>query len=121
MTNEELAERHRKRISALQEPVTAKIREPLEIANAKAEWERQKRIERAQMQKREADRLAQLAEREKKGPSVDRKEVLKSTDVWRRSIASGLDLAATSGVGRQGAGGGGGEKRSKRASTHLAN
>lgn len=123
MTNEELAQRHRKRISALQEPVTAKIREPLEIAHAKAEWERQKRIERAQMQKREADRLAQLAEREKKGPLVDKKEVLKSTDDWRRSIASGLDLAATSGLGRQGAGGGGGgggEKRSKRASTHLA-
>jgi hypothetical protein len=121
MTNEELAERHRKRLSALQQPVTAKIREPLEIANARAEWERQKKIERIQMQKREAERLAQLAEREKKGPAVDKKEVLKSTDEWRRSIASGLDRAARPSAPAAVARPSGGDRRSHRASTHLAN
>jgi hypothetical protein len=122
MTNEELAERHRKRLSALQDPVTAKIREPLEVANARAEWEKQKRIERAQMQKREAERLAQLAEREKKGPAVDKKEVLKSTDEWRRSIASGLDrVGGPSAPAATGYRPTGGDKRSHRASTHLAN
>jgi len=121
MTNEELAERHRKRLSALQRPVTAKIREPLEIANARAEWERQKKIERIQMQKREAERLAQLAEMEKKGPAVDKREVLKSTDEWRRSIAMGLDRVAGPSVPPAAARPVGGERRSHRASTHLAN
>ena len=127
MTNEELAERHRKRLSALQEPVTAKIREPLEVANARAEWERQKRIERAEMGKREAERIAQLNDKERRGLGVDKKEVLKSTDEWRKSIASGLDRVAgpsypsnSSGPGQR-SGGGGGDKRSKRASTHFAN
>jgi len=121
MTNEELAERHRKRLSALQQPVTAKIREPLEIANARAEWERQKKIERIQMQKREAERLAQLAEREKKGPAVDKKEVLKLTDEWRRSIAMGLDRVTGPSVPPAAARPVGGERRSHRSSTHLAN
>jgi hypothetical protein len=131
MSTEELAQRHRTRLSALQEPVTAKIREPLEIASAKAEWERQKRLERAEMRKREADRLAELQEREKKGPSVDKKEVLKSTDEWRRSIASGLDRVAAQGSGSgsgrvpeqyRHSGSGGGDKRmSRRVSAHLAN
>jgi hypothetical protein len=123
MTQEELAERHRKRLSALQEPVTAKIREPLEVASARAEWGKQKRIERAEMQKREADRLAQVQERERKGPSVDKKEVLKSTDEWRRSIASGLDRVAgpTVPVNAARPAPGSDRRMSHRASAYLAN
>jgi Mg-chelatase subunit ChlI len=123
MTQEELAERHRKRLSALQEPVTAKIREPLEVASARAEWEKQKRIERAEMQKREAERLAQVQERERKGPSVDKKEVLKSTDEWRRSIASGLDRVTgpTVPVNAARPAPGGDRRMSHRASAYLAN
>lgn len=124
MTQEELADRHRKRLSALQEPVTAKIREPLEVASARAEWEKQKRIERAEMQRREADRMAQVQERERKGPNVDRREVLKSTDEWRRSIASGLDRAAgpTFPINAARPEPSGGDRRmSRRASAYLAN
>lgn len=131
MTYEELSDRHRKRLSALQEPVTAKIKEPLEVATARAEWEKQKRLERAEMQKREAERLVMMQEREKRGPVVEKKEVLKSTDEWRRSIATGLDKMATSGPApsgpaypapsAQGRPPAGGKRTSHRTSTHFAN
>jgi hypothetical protein len=131
MTYEELSDRHRKRLSALQEPVTAKIKEPLEVATARAEWEKQKRLERAEMQKREAERLAIMQEREKRGPVVEKKEVLKSTDEWRRSIATGLDKMAAPGPAlsgpaypapsAQGRPAAGGKRMSHRTSTHFAN
>lgn len=91
MTYEELAERHRRRISALQEPVTARIKEPMDVASAKANWEAQKRHEREEMRRREAEKLAQARDRERKGPAPDKREVLRSTDDWRRSIHGGLD------------------------------
>lgn len=91
MTYEELSERHRRRISALQEPVTARIKEPMDVASAKANWEAQKRHEREEMRRREAEKLAQARDRERKGPAPDKQEVLRSTDDWRRSIHGGLD------------------------------
>jgi hypothetical protein len=121
MTYEELSDRHRKRLSALQEPVTAKIREPLEIANAKAEWERQKRLEKAEMQRREAERQASIQAREKRGPAVEKTEVLKSTDEWRRSIAGGLDKMAGPAYPAAAERRPPAKKMSHRASTHFAN
>lgn len=91
MTYEELSERHRRRISALQDPVTARIREPMDIASARSTWEQQQRREREEMQRREADKLIQARERERKGPPPDKRETLRSTDEWRRSVHGGLD------------------------------
>lgn len=57
MTYDELADGHRKRISRLQEPVTTKMREEMDVAEAKARWERQKQIEQAEHRRREQDEL----------------------------------------------------------------
>lgn len=91
MTYEELSDRHRRRISALQEPVTARIKEPMAVASAKANWDAQKRHEREEMKRREAEKLFQARERERKGPAPDKREVLRSTNDWRRSVHGGLD------------------------------
>lgn len=105
MTYDELAERHRKRISQLQQPLTAKIREELDVAEAKAKWERQKRAERDEMRRRE---LEQDDERQK--PVAERQEVLKSTDEWRWSVHTGLNSAGDAGQPRS--------QRKRMSSTH---
>lgn len=101
MTYEELADRHRKRISALQDPVSSKMNEEVQLAAAKERWERQKRTERDEMRKREAEKMERAKEREREregGHEMQRprKEVMKSTDEWRRSVAGGLDRMAGS-------------------------
>jgi len=88
MTYDELSERHRKRISALQMPVTSQMKEEQNLKAAREKWERQKRAEKAEWERKE-----------KMGPPADKgrsraggkQEVLKSTDEWRRSIDTGLD------------------------------
>lgn len=127
MTYEELSERHRQRLSALQEPVTARIREPIDIASAKADWEKQKRTEREVMKRREAEKMNQAHARERRGPNVDKKEILKSTDEWRRSVHGGLDGFAVPQLpahARTTQPGGSGTKRpslSQRPSSYFAN
>ena len=86
MTYEELAERHRKRISRLQEPVTAKMREQVNVAEAKARWERQQQLERSEQQRREQEKAAQREPRDE-----EKQEVLRSTEEWRQSVHGGLD------------------------------
>ncbi|EIW66783.1 hypothetical protein TREMEDRAFT_65185 [Tremella mesenterica DSM 1558] len=98
MTFEELAERHRKRLSSLQEPVTAKMREEVQAAEARMKWEAQKKREKAEMLRKEK-------EKERMGGSqgsasggsasgrgkekVERMEVLKNADEWRKSVGDG--------------------------------
>jgi hypothetical protein len=107
MTYDELSERHRKRISQLQDPVTSKMREEVEIAAARERWEKQKRIEREEMRRREQEKAARLREREREGADVEgmrrvkeRGEVIRSTDEWRRSVHSGLSGMAQAPNGR---------------------
>lgn len=125
MTYEELSERHRQRLSALQEPVTAKIKEPMDVASAKATWDKQKRYEREDMKKREAEKLALAQARERRGPAVDKNEVLRSTAEWRRSVHGGLDNFAVpqlSAPAHTAQPGGSGTKRlSQRPSSYFAN
>lgn len=111
MTYEELADRHRKRISKLQDPVSSKMKEEVQLAAAKEKWEKQRRVEREEMRKREAEKLERAKEREREregGGALDnlnvqsqrpRKEVLKTTDEWRRSVAGGLDGMTGNGSG----------------------
>ncbi|ORY28458.1 hypothetical protein BCR39DRAFT_468244 [Naematelia encephala] len=96
MTYEELAERHRKRLSKLQEPVTAKMREQVDVAEAKAKWEREKRMEREEMRRKEREKAgagisSSSSVMNKRDMGVERQEVLKSTDEWRKSVGGGLD------------------------------
>lgn len=93
MTYDELSERHRKRISALQEPVSSKMREEEDTRIAREKWERQKKAERAEMERRQKELLEREAGREmrEKGKVGERLEVLEKTDEWRRSVHGGLD------------------------------
>lgn len=119
MTYEELADRHRKRISKLQDPVTAKMKEEVDLANARAQWERQRRAEREEMRKREQERMAMAQSsgdadgagfadegrrgggaRGLTGTGLRKEEVLKNADEWRRSVHTGLDGVAMAGPSR---------------------
>lgn len=98
MTYEELAERHRKRISKLQDPVSSKMNEEVALAQAKDKWERQKRQEKEEMRKREAEKMMRQQEREREmaegkqvGSSGAREEALRKAEEWRRSVHTGLD------------------------------
>ncbi|KAL7423089.1 hypothetical protein Q5752_002388 [Cryptotrichosporon argae] len=103
MTYDELAERHRSRISRLQEPVTSQMREHEDVARARRDWEAKKKAESAEMSRREQDKAARRVERKEVPGSAevahDRPERvrlgerMKSTDEWRRSV-SGLDQVA---------------------------
>ena len=90
MTYDELAERHRKRISQLQEPVTAKMREQVDVAEAKARWEQQKRRERNEQQCREQEQASRRDAEGKLGME-EKQEILRTTDEWRRSVVTGPD------------------------------
>jgi len=93
MTYDELSERHRKRISAIQEPVSSKMREEEDLRLAREKWERQKKAEKAEMERRQremATREAGKAERDR-GKVGERQEMLEKTDEWRRSVHGGLD------------------------------
>ncbi|KIY70986.1 hypothetical protein CYLTODRAFT_370112 [Cylindrobasidium torrendii FP15055 ss-10] len=67
-TFEELTERHQAKMKDIQGPVTTAQKEEVELANAKARWERSKALEREAVNKRQAERAAQ---QEKKGHSAD--------------------------------------------------
>jgi hypothetical protein len=126
MTYEELSERHRKRISALQNPVSSAMKEEEDLRLAREKWERQKREERAQMQRKEQSGGHARDVQRDRAKVEEKQEVLKSTDEWRRSVHSGLDgfgsRASTHDAVAGGSGGGGvtGTGRSKRHS-HIVN
>jgi hypothetical protein len=116
MTYEEHADRHRQRLSKLQDPVTAKMKEEVDLARAKAQWERQKKREAEEMKKREeAKAIAAVAApraqegheaEQRRGSGLAKEEALRNADEWRRSIHTGLDgMAGNAAIGpRQEAG-----------------
>jgi len=104
-TFEELAERHKEKIRALQEPVTKGIEQEAELAAVKQRWERSKAVEREVMARRDAEKRATSREPEGRtghggGPS-------------RRHSRS------LSGEILQAAGGGGTEPRERRMSSQM--
>ncbi|BEJ17576.1 hypothetical protein CspHIS471_0609770 [Cutaneotrichosporon sp. HIS471] len=56
MTTDELAERHRDKLSKLQDKVTAPIREQIAVANARDEWSKAQAREREDQARRERER-----------------------------------------------------------------
>lgn len=98
MTYEELSERHRKRMSQMQNPVTDHLRED-SVEEARERWEKQKQKEKEEMRKREADKAAKAKVREGSDGSGgskkarEKEEVMKSMDQWRRSVPIGLSEA----------------------------
>ncbi|KAI6162098.1 hypothetical protein EDD17DRAFT_1819192 [Pisolithus thermaeus] len=65
-TFEELEERHRQKLRGLQAPLTQAEKEHADVEAAKSRWERSRAIEREVVNKRQAEKAAQL-EREDKG------------------------------------------------------
>ena len=90
MTYEQLSERHRKRLSELQNPVTSAMTQQVDAAEAREKWERQQRAEREEMRRREAEK------REARHSRHESREVLKNTAKWRNSVQSELDQRAES-------------------------
>jgi hypothetical protein len=123
MTYEELSDRHRKRISKLQDPVSMKMNEEVAIADAREKWERQKRREKEEMRQREKERLARAgvvpqAQAPTGGGALPREAGVRKAEEWRKSVHNDLNLAAgpISGSGRGGQQGMG----ARRGSTHFA-
>lgn len=56
MTTDELAERHRDKLSKLQDKVTAPIREQIAVANAREEWSKTQAREREEQARRDRER-----------------------------------------------------------------
>jgi len=54
-TYEELAERHKRKMSDLQRPLTEAEREQAELENAKTRWERSHRVEKREFERRQAE------------------------------------------------------------------
>src|SRR5258706_3721401 len=63
-TFEELTERHKEKIRALQEPVTRGMEQEAELAAVKQRWERSKAVEREVMARRDAEKRASSREPE---------------------------------------------------------
>lgn len=82
MSMEELAERHRQRLSKMQQPVTFKLKESERVEEAKKKWEKQRAHEREEMRRRQTERA-----RENENSQGKIREVVRRTDQWRRSIA----------------------------------
>lgn len=61
LTFEELEERHREKMRALQGPVTRHEKEQVDIAEAKARWERAKAAEKQVVVKRQAEKAAAVS------------------------------------------------------------
>ena len=93
MTYDELSDRHSKRLSALQGPVTARMKEQEVLRLARERWERQKRHERAQMERREKEGLNREVTLDKRVMErvEEKEEVLKNTEDWRKSVRAGFD------------------------------
>lgn len=126
MTYEELSDRHRKRISALQNPVSSAMKEEEDLRMAREKWERQKREERAEMQRRQQNGGGARDVERDRVRVEEKQEVLKTTDEWRRSVHGGLDgfgrRTSTHGLeaGARPSGGVSGRGREKRMS-HIVN
>ncbi|WVQ96667.1 hypothetical protein IAU59_003773 [Kwoniella sp. CBS 9459] len=89
MSIDELAERHRQRMSRIQDPVTSKMREEVEVEEARKKWERQKQAEKDEQKRKERERFAREREREAGANAAQgrgKEEVLRNTDEWRRSV-----------------------------------
>ncbi|KAK7694919.1 hypothetical protein QCA50_002107 [Cerrena zonata] len=65
-TFEELAERHREKMRAMQAPLTQAEKEQVELEEAKRRWERNKELEKRAMVKRQAEQAANLSKEAKK-------------------------------------------------------
>lgn len=65
-TFEELAERHREKMRAMQAPLTQAEKEQVELEEAKKRWERNKELEKRAMAKRQAEQAALSKEAKKK-------------------------------------------------------
>ncbi|KIR68578.1 hypothetical protein I312_100331 [Cryptococcus bacillisporus CA1280] len=87
MSIEELAERHRQRLSKMQQPVTSKLKESEQIEEARKEWEKQRAREKDEMRRRETERG-----RENEDSQGKTREVVRRTDQWRRSIVVDPEL-----------------------------
>lgn len=87
MSIEELAERHRQRLSKMQQPVTSKLKESEQIEEVRKEWEKQRAREKDQMRRRETERG-----RENEDSQGKTREVVRRTDQWRRSIVVDPEL-----------------------------
>lgn len=107
LTYDELDARHRRRLSKLQAPVTDKMKEEVDVAEARDRWARMTRLERDEMKRREKERMERAAERERyegEGeaagareaalPRVPELSASKKTEEWRRSVSGGLDALA---------------------------
>ncbi|WRT67799.1 uncharacterized protein IL334_004773 [Kwoniella shivajii] len=104
MTYDELAERHRKRLSKLQDPVTSKMKEEIEIENARKRWEKQKQLEKQGMKRKERERFYREQEQQAgggglegpaaggAGPGVEgnkgkaREQGINKAEEWRKSV-----------------------------------
>ncbi|WWC88694.1 uncharacterized protein L201_003607 [Kwoniella dendrophila CBS 6074] len=87
MTYDELAERHRKRISKLQDPVTSKMKEEIELEKAKEKWEKQKLREKEEMKRKERERFYKEQNNNNEQPKgKGREEGIKQTQEWRKSV-----------------------------------
>ena len=95
MTYDELSERHRKRLSKLQNPVTSKMTEEVAAQQARKRWEREKRTEREDMKRRETEKRNSVRESQRMSAHhrTGSQEVLQKTAEWRQSVHSGWDQA----------------------------
>ncbi|WVQ85089.1 hypothetical protein IAT38_007253 [Cryptococcus sp. DSM 104549] len=97
MTYEELADRHRKRMSQLQMPLTTKMQEQVDVEEAKQRWEKRNRAEKEEMRRRElaaaaagpSGSAAHVRGPGGGGKGKGKEEVIKDTDQWRRSVIMG--------------------------------
>ncbi|WVW84646.1 hypothetical protein I302_106680 [Kwoniella bestiolae CBS 10118] len=100
MTYDELAERHRKRLSRLQDPVTAKMKGEIEIEEARMRWERQKKAEKEEMKRKERERFYRESAAAEPGvgggKGKGREEGIKQAQEWRKSVV--LSPPATAGA-----------------------
>lgn len=104
-TFEELSERHKEKMRALQEPVTKGIEQEAELAAVKQRWERSKAVEREVMARRDAEKRATSREPEGRtgsGGGYSRRH--------SRSLSGEILLAA---------GGGGVESRERKMSSQM--
>lgn len=117
MTYEELSDRHRKRISKLQDPVSMKMNEEVAIAEAKEKWERQKRREKEEMKQRERERMARAEAVQPAVGGLPREAGVKKAEEWRKSVHTDLNMAGGVAGPRTGQQQGMGARR---GSTHFA-
>lgn len=112
MTTEELAERHREKISRMQDRVSAPIREQIAVQNAREEWTKKQEAERREQMRRDGEGAGIRAERPPKherGDTAKERSVgdvltsrspprsserRKRTEEWRQSVPLSPQKAA---------------------------